>query len=278
MTRPIDGATDVHVHLLPEGLMGAIRDALTDQLDWEFEHPIDQRSMEVELRTHGVERYCALPYAHKSGVAMAINDWLLDAAEASDMCVPFASVHPEDDVRAVVREAFESGARGLKFHCPVQEVAPDDPRLEPAYDLAAAFDRPVLFHAGNAPAYRDSPHVGVEHFEAFCEAHPDVRAAGAHMGTYETEAFLDVLRDHDNAFLDTSFALSTAAQGVMDFDPSSVADEVFETFAGRIMYGSDYPNVPYPYEAEYVEHLERDLSAAASEALFAGAADRFLNG
>jgi hypothetical protein len=79
----------------------------------------------------------ALPYAHRPGIAADLNDWVLDRAAESGMCVPFATVHGDDDVRAVVEAAFDRGARGLTFQCPVQKCGPADPRLDPAFELAA---------------------------------------------------------------------------------------------------------------------------------------------
>lgn len=269
-------ATDCHVHLLPPRLLRAIREAITEAAGWEFDHPVEPAAVESALTEAGVDRYFALPYAHAPDVAAELNDWVLDWAAGSDRCVPFATVHPEDDVAAVVEAAFDRGARGLKFQCPVQECGPDDPRLDPAFELAAAGDHPILFHAGTAPMYEDSPYVGVEHFRGFFESYPDVRACSAHMGAFETEAFLDVLRDYETAFLDTSFSMSAGAPAELAFDPASIPDDVFEEFAGRIMYGSDFPNVPYPYDAERAGLLGRDLSEAATDALFRGAADAFL--
>jgi predicted TIM-barrel fold metal-dependent hydrolase len=272
----LSGATDVHVHLMPDRLMTAIRGALNEEAGWEFPHPTAREEIEAELRANGVERYCALPYAHKSDIARDLNEWVLDRAAESEMCVPFATVHGDDDVRAVVREAFDAGARGLKFQCPVQEVGPDDPRLDPAFELAAEYDRPILFHAGTAPMFRDSPHVGIDAFRTFLESYPDVRAASAHLGLFETEAFFDAVREYDNAYLDTCFTMATVVGDYVDFDPESIDDAVFEELAGRIMYGSDYPNMPHPYRAEYEGLLNRDLSDEARKELFSGAAERFL--
>ena len=270
------GATDCHVHLMPERLMAAIRDALHDAAGWTFPHPVDRAGVEATLRAHGVERYVALPYAHRPGIARELNDWVLDAAADSGMAVPFATVHGDDEVGAVVREAFEAGARGLKFQCPVQECGPADPRLEPAFTLAAAYDRPILFHAGTAPMFRDSPHVGVGQFREFVASYPDVRACCAHMGTFEWEAFVDIARANDSVYLDTCFAMATVVGDYMDFDPTSIPDSVFEDLAGRVMYGSDFPNIPHDYLHEREGLLERDLSDEAYEALFVGAAASFL--
>jgi hypothetical protein len=274
--EPFAPATDVHVHLMPDRLMAAIREALTGEAGWSFDHPTDRAAMEERLRAAGVRRYVALPYAHKPGIAADLNDWLLQRAADSAMAVPFATVHGDDDVRAVVERAFRAGARGLKFQCPVQECGPADPRLDPAFELAAEYDRPILFHAGTAPMFRDSPHVGADQFESFLGSYPEVRAACAHMGTFEWEAFLDLVRAHDTAYLDTSFAMSAAVGEFMPFDPASVPDGALVELSDRIMYGSDYPNIPYPYDAERANLLSRDLPADVYEDLFRGTAERFL--
>jgi hypothetical protein len=269
-------AVDCHVHLLPERLVAAIREALTDESGWDFPHPSTQGEMERVLRAAGVERYCALPYAHRPGIARELNAWVRERADASGMVVPFATVHADDDVRAVVREAFEAGARGLKFQCPVQEAAPDDPRLDPAYELAAEYDRPVLFHGGTAPMFEDSPHVGVERFRSFVDSYPEIRACCAHMGAFETDAFVDLLAANDQVYLDTCFAMSSAAGESMDFDPASVPDATFVEHSERIMYGSDFPNIPHSYESEREHLLGRDLPRATYRDLFHDTAERFL--
>ena len=273
---PIDGAIDAHVHLMPDRLMAAIRKALHDAAGWEFDHPTDTEAIEANLRSHGVERYIALPYAHKPGIAADLNDWVLTEAADSEMCVPFATVHPADEVQAVVEAAFEGGARGLKFQCPVQDASPDDPRLDPAYELCAAYDRPVLQHAGTAPMFADSPHVGVDRFRSFRERFPEVRACCAHLGTFEHEAFVETARSDENVFLDTSFAMATVVDDYVDFDPATVDDAVFEDLAGRVLYGSDYPNMAHPYACEYEGLVRRDLAPQTVEALFRDAAERFL--
>lgn len=267
---------DAHVHLMPDRLMGAIRRALHEEAGWTFDHPSDREGIEARLRAAGVTRYVALPYAHKPGIADELNDWVLGRAGESEMAVPFATVHGDDDVGPVVRRAIEGGARGLKFQCPVQRCGPADPRLDPAFELAAAYDLPIVFHAGTAPMFEDSPHVGADQFESFLRSYPEVRACAAHMGAYEVEAFVDLVREYDNAFLDTTFAMSSVVGEYMDFDPESVPDDLFEDLSERIMYGSDYPNVPYSYDREREHLLSRDLSEATVRDLFGRTAERFL--
>lgn len=275
MTNTFAPATDVHVHLLPERLLRAIQRALNEEAGWQFPHPIERNEIEQALESAGVERYFVLPYAHRPNMADDLNDWVIDQAEDTAI-VPFATVHGDDDVGSVVERAFESGAQGLKFQCPVQECSPTDPRLDPAFELAAEYDRPIIFHAGTAPMYKDSPHVGADQFEQFLASYPDVRASCAHMGTFEYELFIDIVREHDNAFLDTSFAMSTAVSEYMEFDPTAITDSVFEELSESIMYGSDYPNIPHSYRAERENLLARDLSDEVYDNLFRETAKRFL--
>jgi len=270
-------AIDAHTHLFPERLASAIREALTEETAWEFDHPVEREAVEAILTEAGVERYVALPYAHKPGVAADLNGWLCERARESARLLPFATVHPDDeDVAGVVARAFEAGARGLKFHCPVQGCAPADARIEPALEVAADNDAPVTYHGGTAPMFEDNPHVGVDRFVEAVESYPELRVCCAHMGTYEVDAFLALTREHDNMYLDTTFAMSTAAPETMGFDPTSIPDAVFVELSGSIMYGSDLPNIPYPYRAERAGLLDRDLPGETFRDLFYGTAREYL--
>ncbi|SIR93256.1 amidohydrolase family protein [Natronorubrum thiooxidans] len=262
-------AIDAHTHLFPDRLAAAIRRSLSAETDWEFSSPTTRPEIEAVLRTAGVEAYVALPYAHKAGIARELNDWLLEQATDSDMLLPFATVHPDDDaVAAVVRDAFEAGARGLKIHCPVQECRPADPRLEPALEVAAAYDRPITYHGGTAPMFEDTEYVGADAFADLIDSYPDVRVCCAHMGTYEVDRFLAFAREHETVYLDTTFAMSTSAEETMGFDPSTITDETLIDLSDSIMYGSDFPNIPYPYRNERAGLLARELPRETTRDLF----------
>ncbi len=274
---PVDGVVDAHVHLMPDRLMRAIREALTEAAGWTFDHPTDRESIERTLAAAGVERYVALPYAHRPGVAGDLNTWVCEAADRSDRAIPFATVHAgDDDVGGVVERAFDRGARGLKFQLPVQGFPADDPRLDPAYELVADRDAPIVFHAGTAPMFEDDPAVGVERFRSFRSSFPGIRACVAHMGTYQVEEFLELARAHETVFLDTTFAMSAVTPEYMDFDPSSIPDRTLIELSESIMYGSDYPNIPYPYEAERAHLLGRELPTDVRRDIFSRTARRFL--
>jgi predicted TIM-barrel fold metal-dependent hydrolase len=271
-------AIDAHVHLFPERLAEAIQRKLTEEAGWELPHPIARSSIEAELSEAGVKRYVALPYVHEPGGARELNGWLTEQANDSERLLPFATVHPDDDdIDGITRDAFEAGARGLKFHCPVQECRPADTRIEPALEAAVEYDRPITYHGGTAPIYRDNPYVGKEHFRELIASYPQLRVNCAHMGTYEHEAFFEMAREHENVYLDTTFAMSTEAEEIMQFDPSTIDDETLVELSDSIMYGSDFPNIPYPYQAERAELLGRDLPEDVFRDIFYRTAADFLN-
>ena len=270
-------AIDAHTHLFPDGLTAAIRDAITAETGWRFDHPSNRRGVERTLRAAGVVRYVALPYVHEPGAARKLNEWLLSRAAESDRLIPFATVHPDDEAPGeIVRAAFDRGARGLKFHCPVQECSPADPRIAPALEAAVAADRPVTYHGGTAPMFEDSPFVGIDPFRELLASYPDLRVCCAHMGTYDTEAFLSLAREYDTVYLDTTFAMSTRAPETMGFDPGVVDDTTLTELSDSIMYGSDFPNIPYPYRAERAGLLARELPAETVRDLFFQTAREYL--
>ncbi|ERG88782.1 MAG: putative metal-dependent hydrolase [halophilic archaeon J07HX5] len=270
-------AIDAHTHVFPEKLMAAIRAAISAEAGWSFDNPVTRPAIETTLREAGVLRYVALPYVTEPGAAAELNSWLLEQAAESDRLVPFATVHPDDDAPgAIARRAFERGARGLKFHCPVQGCSPADPGIAPALEAAAAADRPVTYHGGTAPMFEDSPHVGVEPFSEVIASYPKLRVCCAHMGTYDTDAFLSLARTHEQVYLDTTFAMSTQATETMGFDPASIADETLIELSGSIMYGSDFPNIPYRYREERAGLLDRELPETVVRDLFFETAQEYL--
>lgn len=262
-------AIDAHTHLFPERLTEAIRRSLGDETGWEFSTPTSRDGIEATLRSAGVKVYIALPYAHRADVASELNAWLLSQTADSDCLLPFATVHPDDDdPAAIVRDAFEAGAHGLKIHCPVQECRPADSRIEPALEVAVEYDRPITYHGGTAPMFEDSPYVGAGAFADLIDSYPELRVCCAHMGAYEVDTFIEFAREHANVYLDTTFAMSSSATETIGFDPSSITDRTLVECSGSIMYGSDFPNIPYPYRHERTQLLGRDLPREAARDIF----------
>jgi predicted TIM-barrel fold metal-dependent hydrolase len=153
---------DAHVHLFPARVHAALRRWFAAHA-WPVRYELDAEGVLAFLRARRVERAVGLCYSHAPGMAEELNAFMAAlAARHRDLLVPLGTVLPgEPGAREVARRALgEHGLRGLKLHCHVQGVAADDPRLDPIYEEAVAARRPVVIHAGPAPAcagYRCDP-------------------------------------------------------------------------------------------------------------------------
>ncbi|HEX7126822.1 MAG TPA: amidohydrolase family protein [Thermodesulfobacteriota bacterium] len=266
-------AIDCHTHFHPPRLFRAIREWFARETNWRIEHPSDEAGYAGTLAAEGVVRHVVASYAHRPGMARELNDWLRAFADRHPGAVPLATVHPDDpDLVPEVRRALdELGMAGLKVHCEVQRTHPDDPRMRAAYDLVRERGRFVLMHAGTGPfggnAFTSSA-AGVERLLAGL---PGLNVVVAHMGLYETAEFLPLLDRHPSLSLDTTMAFAADSPFGSRIDRSVVA-----AYADRILYGTDWPNIPYPYGEERDGLLALDLSDEAYRAIFHDNAARLL--
>jgi predicted TIM-barrel fold metal-dependent hydrolase len=75
------------------------------------------------------------------------------AAQNADIMFAFASVDPTRGKEAVIeaeRLIAAGGIRGFKLHPPLQQFAPNDPKVYPFYEVINAAKLPVIFHTGHS--------------------------------------------------------------------------------------------------------------------------------
>lgn len=261
---------DVHTHLHPPRLFAAIRRWFAERSTWRIDHhPTEPADVAAVLRAAGVERFVFCSYAHKPGMARDLNGWLAQTSRAlGGFGLPLGTVHLDDpSPLGDVRDALDDGCIGLKIHEDVQRVAADDPRFDPIYELLAEREGFVLAHVGPIPWSRET-RQGPQRVAAILDRHPGLRFVVAHMGVPETLDYLALAAARPNLFVDTTMAFASA-----DLRTSATATDI-EAAAGSIVYGTDYPNIPYAYEAERTAIGELGLSAAAARAIFADNARR----
>ena len=100
----------------------------------------------------------------------------------------------------------------------------------------------------------------------------------AHMGAFESDAFLALLDDHPNLYVDTTMALAPAAQRYVGADPAVITDAALIRYQDRILFGSDFPLIPYDYEEERRWAWDRSLPDAVRRKIFHDNAARLLDG
>ena len=250
---------DAHTHLHPPRLFAAIRRWFDEHTDWSLRGPSEPDEVVAALRAAAVDRFAFFSYAHRPEMSRDLNRWIRDTATRYPDGIPLGTVHAGDeDPGAVVDEACGTwGLAGLKVHVQVQRFYPDDPRMLPVYERLVALDRVLIIHVGTAP--HTNEFTGLARFERVLERFPRLRASICHMGAFETRLALQLLDRYPHLHLDTTMAMSPATLAYTGIDPAVVRDGDLVRYADRILFGSDFPNLPYPYEAERTGLWARNL-------------------
>jgi len=254
---------DAHTHLHPPRLFAAIRRWFAEKSSWQIQNqPSEPAAVAAALRAAGVERFIFFSYAHKPGIARELNAWLAQTArELAGAGVPLATVHPDDPAYVEDLElALKDGCAGLKLHEDVQRIAVDDPRLDPIYERISASEGVLVAHIGPIPwSY---PVGGVARVEHVLKRHPRLKLVVAHMGAPDTAAYCTLMARNPNLYLDTTMALAPSSPVEATFDAALIA-----AHAGRILYGTDFPNIPYAYDEERAGLEKLGLEASALRAI-----------
>jgi cytosine/adenosine deaminase-related metal-dependent hydrolase len=254
----LPGLIDVHTHFMPERVLRKVWDyfdhggALIGGLEW----PITYRAREAErtalLREFGVRAFTAMLYPHKPGMARWLNGWAADFAHRTPDCLHTATLYPEPGVESYVREAVEAGARVFKAHVQVGAYDPADDLLRPAWGLLAEAGIPVVIHCGSGPA--PGKHTGPEPVARVLARHPRLRLVVAHLGMPEYEDFLGLAERYAEVRLDTTMTFTDFAEQLMPFPRRALPR--LAALGDRVLLGSDFPNIPYPY-LHQLQALER---------------------
>lgn len=255
----LPGLADVHTHFLPPRMLRkvwAYFDAAGPLVgtEWPIRYRWDDEARVAHLRRLGVRMFTALAYPHRPGMAESLNAWTLDFAARTPGCLPSATFFPEPAAARYVADALTAGARVFKVHVQVGGFTPTDPALEDVWGLLAEAGVPVVVHAGHAPV--GTAHTGPASFAALLARHPELTAVVAHLGAPDYAAFLDLAERYRHVRLDTTMAFTSFFDRFMPF-PAAELPRLRELgMAGKVLLGSDFPNIPYPY-AEQLDGLAR---------------------
>ncbi|MFE0487369.1 amidohydrolase family protein [Streptomyces griseoaurantiacus] len=254
----LPGLIDVHTHFMPERVLRKVWDyfdangPLVGGRAWPITYRAEEAERTARLREFGVRTFTSMLYPHKPGMAEWLNGWAAGFARRTPDCLHTATFHPEPGVEAYVREAVEAGARVFKAHVQVGAYDPADPRLTPVWGLLAEAGVPVVVHCGSGPA--PGKHTGPEPVARVLARHPRLRLVVAHLGMPEYEEFLGLAERYPQVRLDTTMAFTDFTEDFMPF-PARALPRLAD-LGDRILLGTDFPNIPYPY-LHQLQALER---------------------
>jgi uncharacterized protein len=244
----LPGLVDVHVHFLPPPIMTRV----WEQFDTTgpligFEWPITYKGSDDErvgrLRDMGVRRFGALPYAHRPGVATYLNEWAQGFAAMHPDAFRCATFYPEPSAAAEVAHLVAAGVEVFKIHVQVGDFDVLDPLLDDVWATIAEAGTPVVIHAGSGPV--PNSHTGPGPVAEVLARQPTLRAVIAHAGAPEYVEFLELAERHEHVYLDTTMVFTDFFSRFAPY-PTDLLPRL-AALQDRILLGTDFPNIPYPY-------------------------------
>jgi predicted TIM-barrel fold metal-dependent hydrolase len=273
---------DAHCHFFPPQLFNAIwnffekTDNQGNTRGWPINYKRSPEELVRFLNEHNVKAFTTYNYAHKKGVADYINEWVNGFCKKYKNAIPFGSVWPEDKDRVkYIKKIFDDyDFHGIKIQPLVQNFYLDDKRMYEIYDLILDRGKWLCVHIGTAP-YRNQ-YVGYEYFIKFIDKYPNMKIIVPHMGAFEYKKFLKLLDKFENLYLDTT----------MIYIPENIFPERkakrpkpddLISYQDRILFGSDFPNIPYEYNLSTRGLLGLELPKTFYENIFFNNSKRLFN-
>ncbi|WKV73161.1 amidohydrolase [Streptomyces sp. PCS3-D2] len=253
----LPGLVDVHTHFMPERVLEKVWDhfdaigPLTG-VEWPITYRLEEEQRVALLRDFGVRAFTSMLYPHKPEMAAWLNAWSAAFAARTPDCLHTATFFPEQGVDAYVHQAVEAGARVFKAHLQVGGYDPNDRLLDPVWGLLAEADIPTVIHCGSGPV--PGRYTGPAPVARLLDRHPRLPLIIAHMGLPEYADFLDLADRHPTVRFDTTMAFTDFSERFGGFPPADLGR--LADLGDRILFGTDFPNIPYPYEHQLAA-LER---------------------
>ena len=249
---------DAHCHWFPENVTRKIF-AYFYEHNWPLTYDMPPEERLTWLERYQVERFTTLVYAHRPNMAAWLNDWVAAFAEKTPAAIPCGTLYPDPDLACYTRRTIEEyGFRGFKLHVQVSELDLSQTSLDGGLEQIAAAGLPVVIHIGSAP----NPHrySAPRYLRALLARHPTLTVIVAHMGSAEFADYLHLAASERRVYLDTTMVW--VGFSACDPFPAELLPRL-EGISGQILFGSDFPNIPYPYGHAIEGILRLPLSDAA---------------
>ncbi len=266
---------DAHVHLFPDYLFAPIRQWF-ENFGWPIRYQLSSEEIIKFLLSHGIDHLVALHYAHKPGIARELNAYMANICRFHPQVTAMATVYPgEEGAGAILEQAFEDGLKGVKLHSHVQCFDMDSAPLHEIYETCTVNCKPLIMHVGRepkSPAYPCDPYTlcSAEKLERVLKDYPRLKVCVPHLGADEFDAYQAMLEKYDNLWLDTTMTLA-------EYLPMDYFPKLAEMRTDRIIFGTDFPNLPYAWDREIKRLVQLNLAEEALAGILGRNAMEFYN-
>lgn len=148
--------------------------------------------------------------------------------------------------------------KGLKLYPGYQPFYPNDPKLEPMYELAARHDVPVMIHCGDTYTPRGKvKYAHPLHVDDAAVDHPDVKFVICHLGNPWLADCMEVVYKNANVYADISgLVLGDFTDRFEAYMRRQLQDLlVWGVDPSNVLYGTDWPISSMESYLEFMEEL-----------------------
>ncbi|MFC9789396.1 amidohydrolase family protein [Rhodococcus sp. NPDC127528] len=244
----LSGIVDIHTHFMPKRVMDKVWSYFDSAgpltgVEWPIRYRLEEDVRLDRLRSYGVRAFTSMIYPHKPDMAAWLNQWSIEFAARNPDCLHTSTFYPEPGAVDYVRSALDAGTLVFKSHIQVGDYDPNDPLLDGVWGLLEDAGTPIVIHCGSGPA--PGRFTGPAPIAALLARFPRLRLVIAHMGMPEYTEFLDLAQQYDRLLLDTTMAFTDFIGEAAPLRPADLP--ALRDTGDRILFGSDFPNIPYPY-------------------------------
>ncbi|MEX2683192.1 MAG: amidohydrolase family protein [Candidatus Sigynarchaeota archaeon] len=266
---------DAHVHGFPDRMFDAVW-AFFIKNYWPIKYKLHAGEIYQFLKSRGVIHHTVLNYAHKPGISRDMNTWTHDFGTTHPAALCFGTIHPDDPYFIEELDHALSPAqldlRGLKLQLLVTDFDPGIRALDPMYEALVRHGKILVMHSGTGPAA--NAHVGIAKLRPVIERYPKLRIQVPHMGSYEYKDFFDLAKEFHGVYFDTAMIFIKHRLFRDNYGTAFTNQDLLE-IQDRIMFGSDFPNIPYDYDLAIKSITSLDVSDDVKEKILWRNAVRF---
>lgn len=163
-----------------------------------------------------------------------------------------------DDIVTLDAMLAAGDLKGLKLYPGYEPFYPNDPKLEPAYALAAKYDVPVMIHCGDTYTPRGKVKFAHPlHVDDAAVDHPDVKFVICHLGNPWLTDCMEVVYKNANVYADISgLVLGNFTDRFEEYMRRQLQDLlVWGVDPANVLYGTDWPISSMESYLEFMEDL-----------------------
>ena len=214
--------------------------------------PKTEADVVADFRAHGIEAMLvAFDIESVTGAPACTNEYVagLRDRHPGTFIGAWGTVDPllgEHAVSEAQRAAGEYGVLGFHFHPIMGRYSVDEPKLAPLFEVVNALGVPVMIDVGTTGMGAGMPgglgavirHAHPAALDQLAADFPDLRIVAAHPGWPWTDEMIAVALHKGNV----SWELSGWAP---KYFPDALKRDIKGRLKDKIMFGSDYPSIPY---------------------------------